>query len=212
MVARQNTAFTCVLSLVDITFLKTAHSFSEIIPFASRRQFAGSRQAFAHAALSLRKPARRTPYFGTPGTFVTPGTPGAPGAFGAGAPGALGAAGAPGALGAVGGLPMSDGSNTSAPGHAWRIRVGHVGLDVHQVMPALRGTPVTVASLTSPHSGHVLFNTKFAGLKHISASILRPHPATHAPHACSFAAGGPAHPRTRLRSRTSAPRPTSFPC
>ena len=30
MVARQNTAFTCVLSLADITFLKSVHSFSEI--------------------------------------------------------------------------------------------------------------------------------------------------------------------------------------
>lgn len=30
MVARQNTAFTCVLSLAGITFLKSVHSFSEI--------------------------------------------------------------------------------------------------------------------------------------------------------------------------------------
>ena len=185
------------------------------IPFASRRQFAGSRQAFAHAALSLRKPARRTPYFGTPGTFVTPGTPGAPGAFGAGAPGALGAAGAPGALGAVGGLPMSDGSNTSAPGTPGAFGSGMSGSTLSRSCPHA-GHSVTVASLTSPHSGQVLFNTKLAGLKHISASI-PPHesghvpawgPTAHAPVKPHAPSAMPAEPGTRPRtSRHTLARP-----
>ena len=102
-----------------------------------------------------------------PGAFGAPGAPGAPGALGA--PGAPGAFGAPGA----GGLPMSDGSTTT-PGIPGALASGISGSTLLKSAPQF-GHVKFVASDTCPHSGHVLFNTKLVGLKHIQSSSLLIH-------------------------------------
>ena len=220
MVARQNTAFTCVLSLArhyvfeNRPFLFGNHPIRFPAPVRGQSASLCPRRRSRCGNLRAGRPTS-----GRRAHSSSTGTPGAPASLRSRGAGRLGGRRCTGGLGR--GRRLADvgrvehlrtRARPARSGRACRARrsPGHA---------RTRGTPVlTVASLTSPHSGHVLFNTKFAGLKHISASLppheaatsLRPHGARARQTPRSFCyAGGTRHASAHLAAYARAPRGTT---